>query len=210
MATSYAPLIAQILDNYGELEAGGTIETYEAGTTTPLATYQDLSGSIPNTNPIVLDAAARAVVRVTNGVAYKFVFKTNDGVTLFTLDNIIIGTSTSASGQTLIANMTYEGTPGAQGFMGGVILLDAVTFPVDFEGGEGSVETNPGSDFVISVRKNGAEIGTATVSTTGAYTLATTGHTTVAFAVGDKLSFIGPDTVGTAADFILTLEGALA
>jgi len=207
MATSFAPLLLQAFDDYGELLAGGKLYTYEGGTTTPLVTYQDLNGATPNANPVVLNSAGRATVRVTNGVSYKYVLKDADDTTIVTLDNIIVGTASSASGETFIANMTYEGTPGAQGFMGGVILLDAVTFPVDFEGGDGSVETNPGSDFVISIRKNGAEIGTATISTAGAYSLETTGHTTVAFAVGDKLSFIGPDTIGTAADFILSLEG---
>lgn len=209
MATSYAPLLLQAFDDYGELLAGGKIYTYEAGTTTPLVTYQDQNGATPNANPVVLNAAGRATVRVTNGVAYKFVIKDVDDVTVVTLDNIIVGTSSNASGDTLIANMSYVGTPGAQGFMGGFIHTDAVIYPVDFEGADGFVETNPGADFVISIRKNGTQIGTATISTTGAHTFETTGHTTVSFAIGDRLTWVGPDTIGTAADFTQTLEGAV-
>jgi len=46
--------------------------TYAAGTTTPLATYKDSAGTIPNTNPVICDANGLAVVWLTTGVAYKF------------------------------------------------------------------------------------------------------------------------------------------
>ena len=38
----------------GEPLSGGFIYTYQAGTTTPLATYTTSAGTIANTNPIVL------------------------------------------------------------------------------------------------------------------------------------------------------------
>ena len=50
---------AQFFDNNGVILSGGKIYTYEAGTTTPLATYTSSTGNTAHTNPIVLDAAGR-------------------------------------------------------------------------------------------------------------------------------------------------------
>lgn len=52
----------QFLDANGVPLAGGTINTYIPGTTTNVTTYKDSGYSIPNTNPIVLDAAGRCVM----------------------------------------------------------------------------------------------------------------------------------------------------
>lgn len=81
---------AQFFDNSGNPLTGGLLYTYDAGTTTPRASYTSLSGGTPNTNPIVLDAAGRtpSEIWLTNGVLYKFVLKTSDGVLLGTYDNI--------------------------------------------------------------------------------------------------------------------------
>lgn len=212
MATSLAPIVAQFLDDYALVLAGGTVETYEAGTTTPLATYQDYDGLVPNENPIVLNAAGRAEggIRVTNGVAYKFVIKDSDDNIIDTIDDIIVGEAAGVSENSLIVDRTYIGTPTAQGFMGACEIIAAATFPVDFEGASGSVQTNPGSDYVISVKKNGVEVGTITISSLGVFTFTTTGGATVSCAFGDTLSFWGPSTIGTAADFAWALVGELA
>lgn len=60
--------------------AGGKLYSYEAGTTTLKATYQDRSGT-PNTNPIILDSEGRYDLWLDSGY-YKFVLKDS-------LDNII-------------------------------------------------------------------------------------------------------------------------
>lgn len=208
MATSFAPILLQAFDDYGTLLAGGKINTYEAGTTTPMATYQDLAGAVPNTNPVILDASGRATVRVTNGVAYKFVITDSDDVEIVTLDNIIVGQSASESTVTYYVHQTFEGTPGAQGFMGGHIFGDNVTFPIDLEGAQGAVLTAPGSEYVVSIRKNAVEVATASIDTSGVYTFATTSGVTVSFSSGDIMTFIAPDS-GTAADFSMSIPGAV-
>lgn len=212
MATSLATLVAQFLDDYALVLAGGYIETYEAGTTTPLATYQDLEGSVPHENPIILDAAGRApaTIRVTSGTAYKFIIYDADGVIVETIDDIVFGTADGDSDSQYLISLSYVGTPAAQGTMGGHSVQTACTIPVDFDGATGDVITNPGSAFVISVQKNGVEVGTISISTAGVFTFDTTGGTTVALAFGDRLSFHGPSTIGTAADFFVTLVGDIA
>lgn len=79
----------QFFDNSGDPLAGGKVYTYEPGTTTNMATYQDAALVTPHANPIVLDAYGRPP---SNAVwlsgETKFVVKTSADVTLFTLDNI--------------------------------------------------------------------------------------------------------------------------
>ena len=57
-------------DNSNNPLAGGHLYTYAAGTNTPLVTYTDSSLTIPNINPIILDAYGRAQVWL-GPAAYK-------------------------------------------------------------------------------------------------------------------------------------------
>ena len=93
MAVNLSPIAGagwQFFDNSGVILSGGLIYVYSAGTTTPVTTYQDSSGSVAHTNPIVLDSAGRVPTEVwlTAGASYKFVLKTSTSVTLWTQDNI--------------------------------------------------------------------------------------------------------------------------
>lgn len=80
----------QFSDNNGSPLSGGLLYTYQAGTTTPQATYTSNTGVTANTNPIVLDSGGRVQgeIWLTQGQAYKFVLKTSAGVTLGTYDNV--------------------------------------------------------------------------------------------------------------------------
>jgi hypothetical protein len=209
MATSFAPFLVQLFDDYGDVLAGGKVYTYEAGTSTPLATYQDRDGLTANANPTVLDAAGRATIRFTEGVAYKVIVKDSADQTISTEDNIIIGEAASASTEQFEIMMTFVGTPGAQQWMGGEVVRRSISFDVDFDGADGAVITNPGADYVISIEKNGVEVGTCTFDTSGTPTFATSGGATVSLISGDSIDFYGPDTVGTAADIKITLVGDL-
>ncbi len=62
----------QFSDANGVPLAGGFVYSYAAGTTTPLATYQDALGAAANTNPVVLDAAGSASIWLS-AAAYKIV-----------------------------------------------------------------------------------------------------------------------------------------
>lgn len=210
MSTSYCPVLLQLFDNYSYALAGGYIETYAAGTTTPLATYTDLDGEVPNENPVILDSAGRADIRLTDGVAYKYIVYDADGTIITTQDDISVGIAETASDSQYQISATYVGTPGAQGFMGGHTVTTAITFPINFSGAFGRVLTSPGSDFVISVLVNGVEKGTITINSSGTFAFATTGGTTVPCVAGDDVWFTGPASVGTAADFMFTLLADLA
>ena len=93
MAVTLAPVAGagwQFFADSGAALTGGLLYVYSAGTTTPVTTYSDSAGTVPNANPIVLDAAGRVSgeVWVTSGAAYKFVLKTSTGTTIWTMDNL--------------------------------------------------------------------------------------------------------------------------
>ena len=69
---------------------GGKLYTYEAGTTTPIATYTDNTESSLNTNPVILDSSGQASVWLVDTTAYKYVLKTSEDVTLFTVDYVSV------------------------------------------------------------------------------------------------------------------------
>lgn len=75
----------------GDPLTGGQIETYIAGSSTPLATFTDDTGSTPQSNPIILNSLGYptlGAVWLTGGQSYKFVIKDSLGATLRTIDNI--------------------------------------------------------------------------------------------------------------------------
>lgn len=74
----------------GQANAAGLVFTYAAGTTTPQATYTDVTLATPNTNPIVLDATGRASVWLDPALSYKFVIQDAGGAATpdGTVDNI--------------------------------------------------------------------------------------------------------------------------
>jgi hypothetical protein len=98
----------QFFDNNGVPLNGGLLYVYQAGSTTPIATYTDINGTVANSNPIVLDASGRSATEIwlSYGFFYKFVLKDSSNVTIGTYDNIygIVGVQT-AVGTTIPAGM---------------------------------------------------------------------------------------------------------
>lgn len=78
-----------VFDSNGDPVSGGLVYTYTAGTTTPVATYSDVSLLVPNANPIVADSSGRFVAYLTPGLSYKFAYQTSAGVAIRTVDNIL-------------------------------------------------------------------------------------------------------------------------
>jgi hypothetical protein len=101
---------AQFFDNSGNVLTGGKIYTYQAGTTTPQASYTSSSGNTAHTNPIVLNAAGRVPsggeIWILAATFYKFVLETSTGVLIATYDNV--GSSFNAIA--IIANFTGNGS----------------------------------------------------------------------------------------------------
>ena len=106
MAT-LAPLpIYQFFTDNGVPLAGGQLEFFDSGTSTPKATYADAGLTTPNMNPLPLDAAGRAGPVFFEAGDYKVVLKSALGITIRTADPVQGGFTVSSFGQTLIDDLT--------------------------------------------------------------------------------------------------------
>lgn len=103
---------AQFLDNSGNVLTGGKIYSYLAGTTTPTPTYTTSLGTIPHSNPIILDASGRVPsggeIWLTEAISYKFILRDANDVLIATYDNI---TGNNSGVQTFIANLANDSDP---------------------------------------------------------------------------------------------------
>jgi len=91
---------------------GGKLYSYEAGTTTPLATYTDSTGATANTNPVILDSRGEANVWLGSS-AYKLALYTSTDVLIWTVDNITTAsplTSLAASNGSSLVGFIQTGT----------------------------------------------------------------------------------------------------
>jgi hypothetical protein len=89
----------------GQPLAGGKIFTYQAGTSTPQATFTDSGGLTPNQNPIILDGAGCSTIWLTSGSTYRFLAQNSNGVQEWVTDQVS-GSSSSALTPITLANNT--------------------------------------------------------------------------------------------------------
>lgn len=89
----------QFTNNVGVPLAGGKIYTFDAGTTTPKATYQDAAGAVENPNPIILNARGEALV-FWDG-AYDVKVTDANGIVIYTVTNY--------SNRTDVSSIIYAG-----------------------------------------------------------------------------------------------------
>lgn len=135
MTTALSPSPKQQFFNAsGQPLVGGKVYTYAAGTSTPLATYQDSSGTVSNTNPIILDSRGECNLWLLPATAYKFVLKDSTDALIWTVDNIDLGINFS---NVIITGGTINGvtigniTPGTAVFTDltatGTVTFNGVT-----------------------------------------------------------------------------------
>lgn len=85
-----SPILKQFfLGNDGSPLFQGLLYSYQAGTSIPIATFQDSTGLSANTNPIILDARGSANVWIAPNTAYKFVLTDALGRVIFSEDRVI-------------------------------------------------------------------------------------------------------------------------
>jgi hypothetical protein len=78
------------LDNNGLPLSGGMVYWYLAGTTTPTIVYSESSGSVANTNPVLLNTRGEPVnpIWLQAGQTYKAILNDSLGNLIRTIDNI--------------------------------------------------------------------------------------------------------------------------
>lgn len=175
----------QFFNDNGTPLAGGLIYTYQAGSSSPLATFVDNGGTVANSNPIVLDSAGRlpAEVWLFTGYSYKFIIKTAADVLIQSLDNIYpILQNNTAVGDTIPAGLIAiwsgstgsvpagwalcDGTGGTPDLRNSFILGAGSTYAVGDTGGTAdaivvshthtATVTDPGHNHSVAGVMNGA------------------------------------------------------
>lgn len=148
-----------LLDNSGEMLAGGKVYSYEAGTTTPKTLYTDSACTTPAgvSSVLTLDAYGRA--RVFGTGAYKFVVKTSAEVELYTFDNLYYyevanfgtWTPTYGGGGTLAWTPTPTTTLATY-----VLLQDMCFFTLQFSG---TIASGTGGQYTATLPFTSAATG---------------------------------------------------
>ena len=106
-------LDASFADNNGAPLSGGLLYSYVAGSTTvEQTTYANKTGT-PNTNPVVLNSAGRLTTGLwlDSSLAYQFVLKSADGITLCVIDNVTGVPVLASSGSSNVIWNTLTATP---------------------------------------------------------------------------------------------------
>lgn len=209
----YAGAGWQFFDNDGVPLAGGLIYVYDAGTTTPAATYTDSSAVTNNTNPIVLDSAGRtpAQIWLTAGSSYKFILKTSDGVTIKTDDNIfasfeldkVVDVAVGKGGNQIATNIAVGDTAldsNTTGTNNTAVGYDALTANTDGVQntvvGSLALDANTGGDYNTAVGYS-------------ALTTATTANYNTGFGYrAVNATVTGAGNTGVGADALLLATGA--
>lgn len=100
----------------------------------------------------------------------------------------------------------FDTTPLADEVVGKKIISRDLELPANLTGSLGSVGTNPAASFVLSLKDDGVEIATITISTGGVFTFATTSGTFKAVSSGSLLTLEAPSTPdASVADVVLTV-----
>lgn len=100
----------RVVSDVGVILPGAKLNTYVAGTSTPLATYSDSALTTPNANPVVASAGGLfGPIYLTKGVAYKFVLTDTLGGAVWTQDNVSTPTDNTLAAGTGISLNTVAG-----------------------------------------------------------------------------------------------------
>ena len=197
---------AQFIDAAGIPLAGGFLYTYEAGTTTPQATYTDSTAATANSNPIVLDSRGEANIWLSSA-NYKFKLTDANGTEIWTVDNIAAPSTALSpvfsSNVTISANTSGPALLVTQTGAGAAIRVqdsadpDSSPFVVDTSGQVGIGTATPANAIDVAG-------GAIQISTSGgtARTILSADSTDSIFAASDDRNF----TIKTNAATRLTIN----
>lgn len=119
------------------------------------------------------------------------------------------GYTGSAGRVTLPVGFFFTVTPTSSETLLLYTAVESFSFANNFGGSQGTVGTNPTSSFVLTIQKNGSNVGTATISTGGSVTF-NSNNVSVSMTSGDRLKVVAPGVAdATVADVSITLKGSI-
>ena len=164
----------QFNDGNGKPLAAGLVYHYIPNTSPPefADTWQDINESVPNSNPITLDAAGRAIIW-GEGVYRQVVYDITGALVWDQLTSS--GGSGGGTGQKVFYyySVYMEGMPADAELFPVLAQPDVLTLKSGLLGHSFNINASslPTASFVITLQKNGSNIGTITISTSGVFTV---------------------------------------
>ena len=194
----------QFCDENGKPLAGGLVYFYEPGTTTNKATYLDIDLTVPNDNPVVLDAAGRCIAW-GDGIYRQVV---QDSLGNLVWDQI---TSTGLDpASSSVVSVAYDlpiflqGKPSDGEVFPLFNIVRGLSLPIGLVGSVFTIGTNPTVSSTWTLKKNSTVIGTVAFNSSGVPTISFLAL--VNFAALDQLSLTGQNPAdATGANFAATI-----
>lgn len=186
-----------VLNAAGKPISGALINTYIAGTTTPIATYSDVALTVANANPIVANSSGQiGPVFLSPGSSYKFVFTNPDASSLFSQDNIAAGggaTNTDiigTAGEALTGGKAVYLSDGSGGKTAGLwYLADSANAYSSTTSDVGIVPASIALGVAGTIRLGGQLTGLTSLTVGASYYISTAGGITATAPVNRR--FIG-------------------
>jgi hypothetical protein len=133
MAGSISLSLSQQFDAQGRPLSGGKLYFFQAGTSTPQNSYQDVALSLVNANPITLDASGRVPTFYLADGQIKIRLTDQAGVTILAVDNLLVigpssgaGSPPSVDATTILATGDVKARYGT-GTLSGFVRLNGRT-----------------------------------------------------------------------------------
>lgn len=191
-SVSLAPSVRQqFFDANGKPLSGGSVYTYQSGTSTPQATYTDSTGVTQNSNPIVLDSSGACNMWLDISLSYKLVVKDSGGNQIDMKDGVIGLISNNTVSTPAIQAAAVTTAKLANNAVTSAILASDASIDANR-----AVQTNHIQNAQITRAKlaAGAVANSSIVSKSAAYTVvATTDDTVLADATSAAFNITLPD-----------------
>lgn len=160
--------------------SNGTLTFYQSGTTTLADTFSDAACTIPNANPVVLDAFGQTGTDIFGNIAYSVALADSSGVVLWVKDNVQPdsdipsqagndGKFLSTKGSALLWNSVVQ-VPDTTGVPDGYVVTCQTAAPV-WAKNTASVDGTTVSNIVLKQDREAAQDVTAAGTTTLDYAL---------------------------------------
>lgn len=102
----------------------------------------------------------------------------------------------------------FSTAPSADAVIDTFMAVRDFTFGEDLSGSVGKVGSNPASTYIMSLRVDGVEVATISISTSGVFTFSTLGATLVPVFAGSAVTLVSPSVAGTTIENMsVTLKG---
>jgi hypothetical protein len=199
---------AQFLDAAGQPLVGGMVYTYAAGTTTPLATYTDASGTSANANPIILDGRGECNIWFLPTSTYKIKLTDSNNVEIYVVDNIT--SSGYVSGGTIVNSSLVNGTISGAVISGSTIdnTIIGATTPTSatFTTFSGSWASLPAGTKMLFVQSSAPTGWTKSVADNNKALRVVSGTAGTGGSVAFTTAFSSQSISGTVGDTTLTID----